>query len=47
MRSLSTLEVIISYKNHCQIATNIFQGYIDEDFKSKLFWEGIKIDFKQ
>lgn len=35
-RSLA-LEVIMSHKNYCQIVTNTFQKYANEDFKGKLF----------
>lgn len=46
MASLPTSKVLISDKDNCKIATNIFQKYIDNHLEGKLFWESIKIDFK-
>lgn len=40
------LEITITDKNYCQIATNIFQRYADNNLEGKLLWESIKIDFE-
>ena len=42
----STLDVIKNEKDYCQIATNTFQEYANEDFEGKLLEETIKINFK-
>ena len=39
-------EVPMSDKDYCQIATNIFQGYADDNLEGKPFWKNIKIDFE-
>ena len=39
-------EAIMSDQDYCQIATDTFQGYADENLKGKPLWESIKIDFK-
>lgn len=46
MASLPTSKININIKNYCQIAANIFQGYADEGFESKVLWEFIKIIFE-
>lgn len=46
MTILLTLEVIMSDKNYCQIVTNAFQGYANDNFEGKPLWESIKIDFE-
>lgn len=46
MVSLTVLELIMSDKDYHKIATNLFQGYANEDFEEKLLWESIKIDFE-
>lgn len=46
MTTSLTLEIFISDKNYCQIITNIFQGYADNNLEGKLFWKNIKIDFE-
>lgn len=37
MTILLASEVPISDKNYCQIAINIFQKYVEDNFKSKSF----------
>ena len=39
-------KVILSDKKYCNITTNVFQEYIDKNFKGKLLWKAMKIDFK-
>ena len=46
MTTSSTLQVIITDKNYCQIALNMFQGYAEQQLEGKLLWESIKMDFK-
>lgn len=46
MRNSLALDIILSAKDYCKIATNIFQRYIDEYFEGKHLWRSIKIDFK-
>ena len=46
MASSPASEVILSDKDYRQIATEMFQGYTDEDFEGKLLWKAMKIDFK-
>ena len=40
------LKVPMSDKDYYQIAINTFQGYADNTFKGKRFWESIKINFE-
>lgn len=40
------LQIIITDKNYCQIATNMFQRYVDKHFEDKPLWKSMKIDFK-
>ena len=46
MASSPASEVILSDKDYRQIATDMFQGYADEDFEGKLLWKAMKIDIK-
>ena len=46
MTTSHALQVIMTAKNYCQIATNVFQGYADERFEGKDLWKSMKIDFK-
>lgn len=46
MTTLSTLQIIMTNKDYCSIALNMFQRYSKQQFKDKLFWKSIKIDFK-
>ena len=40
------LQIIMTDKNYCQIATDMFQRYANERFKGKFLWRALKIDFK-
>lgn len=40
------LKVLMSDKDYCKIATDIFQRYADDNLEGKLFLESIKIDFE-
>lgn len=46
MITLLPLKVIISDKNYCQIVSDIFQGYANENFEAILIWKIIKNDFE-
>lgn len=46
MTTSSILQVIITDKNYCQMALNMFQDYVEQQLEGKLFQESIKIDFK-
>lgn len=44
--TLLSSKVAISDKDYCQITTDIFQGYANQDFEGKLLWKSIKMKFK-
>ena len=39
-------EVPMSDKDYCQIATDTFQGYADDNLEGKPLWESIEMDFE-
>ena len=46
MTTSFALQVIMTDKDYCQIALDMFQGYAEQEFEDKVFWESIKMDFK-
>ena len=46
MTTSPALQIIMTDKDYRQIATNMFQGYVDERFEGKLLWKSMKINFK-
>jgi len=39
-------DIILSPEDYRRIATDMFQGYTDENFEGLLFWRAMKMDFK-